>query len=265
MDIMIFKDCEAVAEAGAQVVRNLLAEKPAAVLGMATGNTPIRMYKKLIADCENKTLSFKDVTTFNLDEYHGISPRDPKSYRAYMQKELFDHIDIDSSNTHLPACAKGEDHRVLSHQYEALIEAKGGIDLQILGLGQNGHIGFNEPTSSLGSRTRIKTLTRGTLNDNRQYFDDDDAQPHLAITMGIATILEARRIMLLATGEGKADAVRQFVEGPVSAICPASALQFHNDVIVLLDEPAASSLAYRGYYERVREQKIYLADQLKEG
>jgi len=262
MDIMIFRSSEAVAEYATQVIKDLINKKPATVLGMATGSTPLLMYRRLIEECRRGFLSFREVTTFNLDEYYGVNGEDARSYRAYMQREFFDHIDIVPENTHLPACSSDQDHLDVSRNYEALIAGKGGIDLQVLGLGQNGHIGFNEPTSSLGSRTRIKTLTQGTLNINSQYFSSE-SQPELAITMGIATILEARQILMIATGAKKAEPVRQFVEGPVSTMCPASALQFHNNTQVLLDEDAASLLANREYYESVQVQKRQLAEQFR--
>jgi glucosamine-6-phosphate deaminase len=220
MDIVILKNSEQVAIAGAQQLQNLLAAKPDAVLGLATGRTPLALYQQLIAACRKDSLSFAGVTTFNLDEYLGIRPEDSRSYRSYMQSELFDHIDIDSGNTYLPECAADENPLDVGPRYEEKIRAAGGVDLQVLGIGQNGHIGFNEPSSSLKSRTRIKTLTRETIASNRQYFDDPDSQPQLAITMGIATIMDAHDILLLATGAEKAEAVRQSIEGPVSSMWP---------------------------------------------
>jgi glucosamine-6-phosphate deaminase len=255
MDIVILKNSEQVAVAGAQQLQNLLAAKPDAVLGLATGRTPLALYQQLIAACRKDSLSFADVTTFNLDEYLGIRPEDSRSYRSYMQSELFDHIDIDSGNTYLPECAADENPLDVGPRYEEKIRAAGGIDLQVLGIGQNGHIGFNEPSSSLKSRTRIKTLTRETIASNRQYFDDPDSQPQLAITMGIATIMDAHDILLLATGAEKAEAVRQSIEGPVSSMWPASILQMHERVTVLLDEEAASALTRRDYYNWVQDQK----------
>ena len=255
MDVVILKDSDAVAAAGADLLQQLLRQKPDAVLGLASGRTPLAMYRQLIANCKAAGLSFRDVSTFNLDEYLGLPPGDPQSYRAYMQRELFDHIDIDMDNTFLPECGVGCDPREAGRAYEALIRARGGIDLQVLGIGRNGHIGFNEPTSSLRSRTRIKTLTRETITANRQYFDNPADQPQTALTMGIATIMDARRIVLLATGSDKAEAVRQAIEGPVSAMCPASILQMHETVTVLLDDAAASALTLREYFEWVAEQK----------
>lgn len=263
MDIVILKDSEEVAAAGAKLVQDLLLEKPNAVLGLATGGTPKVLYRHLIADYKRKKVSYRDVTTFNLDEYFGLGPEDSQSYRSYMQRELFDKIDIDVANTFLPECGADENPLIVGPRYEELIRSKGGIDLQVLGIGQNGHIGFNEPTSSLSSRTRIKTLTRETIANNRQYFDDSASQPQLAITMGIATIVDAHKIVLLATGSNKAQAIRQSIEGPVSSMWPASILQMHEHVTVLLDEDAASALSLRDYYDWVQEQKRRLMDQLK--
>jgi len=263
MDIIILKSSEQVAQTGAQVLQDLLATKADAVLGLATGRTPLALYQQLIAACEKNSLSFRDVTTFNLDEYLGISPEDAQSYRSYMQRELFDRIDIDTSNTYLPECAVDENPLDVGPRYEEKIHAAGGIDLQILGIGQNGHIGFNEPSSSLKSRTRIKTLTRETIANNRQYFDDPKTQPQLAITMGIATIMDAHQTVLLATGAEKAEAVRQSIEGPVSSMWPASILQMHERVTVLLDEEAASALVRRDYYNWVQGQKRLLLAQIE--
>ncbi len=255
MDIVILKDSEQVATAGARVLQKLLMEKKAAVLGLATGRTPKAMYRQWVINCRESSMSFREVTTFNLDEYLGVQPADVQSYRSYMQRELFDHIDIDQTNTYLPACAADENPLDVGPRYEATILEKGGIDCQVLGIGQNGHIGFNEPSSSLNSRTRIKTLTRETIESNRQYFDDPATQPELAITMGIATIMDARKILLLATGAAKADAVRQSIEGAISASWPASILQMHERVTVLMDEPAASKLERLDYYHWVQDQK----------
>ena len=255
MELVILKDSEQVATAGAERLQELLLKKPNAVLGLATGRTPKSMYRQLANLCNASPLSFRDVTTFNLDEYLGVQPNDAQSYRSYMRRELFDDIDIDPANTYLPECDADQNPLDVGPGYEATILEKGGIDCQVLGIGQNGHIGFNEPSSSLNSRTRIKTLTRETIENNRQYFDDPDSQPQLAITMGIATIMDARQILLLATGEAKAEAVRQSIEGAVSASCPASILQMHERVVVLLDEPAASKLERLDYYLWVQDQK----------
>ena len=259
MDIVIHRESEAVAAECATLIRSLLRQKPDAVLGLATGNTPLALYRRLIADYQKSKVSFRSVSTFNLDEYVGLKPDAPQSYRSYMRREFFDSIDIDIQNTFLPESDAGRDPREVGSAYEALIASKGGIDLQVLGIGQNGHIGFNEPTSSLASKTRIKTLTRETIRANSRYFDDAESQPQLAMTMGIATILKARQIVLLATGKEKAMAVRHLIEGPISAMWPATVLQTHEHVIVLLDEAAASALDQRDYYDWIAEQKRRLS------
>ncbi|MBT8039649.1 MAG: glucosamine-6-phosphate deaminase, partial [Xanthomonadales bacterium] len=253
-----------VARHGAGLVEAMLGAKPAAVLGFATGGTPIALYRELIARHRAGAASFEQVTSFNLDEYLGVAPDDPQSYRAYMDREFFDHVDIDRAKTHLPACPAGENPQNVGLRYEALIRDAGGVDLQILGIGQNGHIGFNEPSSSLASRTRVKTLTPRTLEDNSRLFEPGEVQPRLAITMGIGTIMDARRILLLATGESKAGAVARMVEGPVSAMCPASVLQLHETVTVLIDEAAAAQLQNREYYERANRENRALKERFGE-
>ncbi|MEJ2273955.1 MAG: glucosamine-6-phosphate deaminase [Woeseiaceae bacterium] len=255
MDVVILDDSAAVALEGASILGDLLRSKPGAVLGLASGSTPQAMYRELVREHRENGLSFSDASTFNLDEYIGLAPDSPQSYRTYMQRELFDHVDIDQANTFLPDCPPGVDPRDVGPAYEARIADRGGIDLQVLGIGRNGHIGFNEPASSLRSRTRIKTLTRETIEANRQFFDDPQEQPQLAITMGIGTIMDAREILLLATGDSKAEAVRQLVEGPVSALWPATILQMHEQVTVLLDDAAASRLSLRDYFKWVSAQK----------
>ena len=263
LEIIVLNNREQIADLAARRLRELLRVKPKAVLGLATGATPLDLYRRLITDFQQARLSFREATSFNLDEYVGLPADDLQSYRSYMQRELFDAVDIDPNNTFLPSCGIDEDPLDAGPRYDRLIHSKGGIDVQLLGIGENGHIGFNEPTSSLGSRTRVKTLSPQTLRSNSRYFGHSDRQPQLAITMGIATILEAREILLLAVGQSKATAVRQAVEGPVSAMCPASALQMHAKVVVLLDQAAASELALREYYDWVYEQKQRLESKLE--
>lgn len=264
MEVIILKDADAVAAKGAELVAEMLRVKPAAVLGFATGRTPIAMYHRLTEAYQAGQLSFGKTTSFNLDEYLGISSGNPQSYRSFMDREFFNHVDIDRSRTHLPGCGEGENPRLVGARYEAMIRAAGGIDLQVLGIGQNGHVGFNEPGSSLASRTRIKTLTAKTLKDNKALFSEGEFQPRLAITMGIATIMGARRILLLATGKGKAEAASAMIEGPVTAACPASILQMHEHVTVLLDESAAADLKHREYYQLAYRENEALKDRFGE-
>jgi glucosamine-6-phosphate deaminase len=260
MEVVILNDAAEVAAHGADLVEAMLRVKPQAVFGFATGSTPIALYRCLVERHRAGALSFRAAGSFNLDEYLGISPDNPQSYRAYMQREFFDHVDIDPARTQLPECAPGEDPQRVGPRYEAMIKDAGGIDLQILGIGHNGHIGFNEPSSSLASRTRVKTLTPRTLEANSRLFEAGEFQPRLAVTMGIGTILDARRILLLATGEAKSAAVAGLIEGPVTAMCPASALQLHERVTVLLDEAAAARLKYREYYDLAWRENRALKD-----
>lgn len=254
MQVIIFDDAQQVAENAAEWVAELINKKSDPVLGLATGSTPISLYQQLVNKHKAGQLSFRSTTSFNLDEYLGIDPSNAQSYRHFMNEHLFDHVDIDKSKTYLPTCNQGENPRLQGLAYEEKIKQAGGVDLQILGIGANGHIGFNEPTSSLASRTRIKTLTQQTLTDNSRLFVDDEFQPTLAMTMGIATILDARYVLLMATGKNKAQAVKDMVAGPLSAMCPASALQMHENAIVLLDKAAASKLEEQDYYHWANSQ-----------
>lgn len=260
MELVIYRAGQQVAQHAADLVVQVLSVKPRAVFGLATGSTPIALYRELSERHGNGEVSFRDATTFNLDEYLGIAPDDPQSYRSFMDREFFDHVDVDKRRTHLPHGEPGENPQRVGPRYEAMIEDAGGIDLQILGIGRNGHIGFNEPSSSLASRTRVKTLTPRTMQDNSRLFAPGEFQPKLAITMGIGTIMDARSILLLATGENKAAAVAAMVEGPVSAMCPASILQMHEKVTVLVDDAAASLLKNREYYERAARENRALKE-----
>ena len=215
-----------------------------AVLGCATGSTPIGLYQRLTARHAEESLDFSGVTTFNLDEYVGLPPEHPQSYWRFMREHLFDHVDIAADRIHIPD-GMAADLDAACAAYEQCIEEAGGIDLQILGIGSNAHLAFNEPGSSLGSRTRVQTLTGKTLADNARFFGEGETQPRTAVTMGLGTIMEARKLLMMASGTGKAAAVRDALEGPVTAMCPASVLQMHPHAHILLDEEAASALAYR--------------------
>ena len=250
MQVVIVNSEQQVAKYGAQYCAQFLTQQNTATLGLATGSTPLSLYQELINRYREGTLSFAAVTSFNLDEYIGITEEHPQSYRYFMNQKLFNHIDINKDNTYIPI-GIGDPH-ASALEYEKRLKELGGIDLQILGIGSNGHIGFNEPSSSLASRTRVKTLTTQTINDNSRFFTDDEFQPSLAITMGIATIMEAKQVLLLATGESKATAVRDFIEGPLSASCPASALQMHPNTKVIVDEKAAKLLEHKAYYQQVK-------------
>jgi glucosamine-6-phosphate deaminase len=208
------------------------------------------MYRELARMHREENLDFSRVVTFNLDEYLGLAADHPQSSHTFMKSNFFDHVNVAPENIHIPdGTARGDPDEYCA-RYEASIQRAGGIDLQILGIGRNGHIGFNEPSSSLASRTRIKTLTRQTLEDNRRLFQEGQPMPETAITMGIGTILDARKILLLASGPSKAQALARAIEGPVTASVTASALQLHRDVTILADELAAADLHEREYYRR---------------
>ncbi|MEZ5966223.1 MAG: glucosamine-6-phosphate deaminase [Planctomycetota bacterium] len=246
------------AELVADEILRALQHKPDLVLGLATGSTPIGVYERLVRAHREAGVDFAAVRTFNLDEYIGLAADHAQSYRHFMRAHLFDGIEIPAANTHFPP-VEGDDLAAACAAYEAAIRDVGGIDIQILGIGSNGHIGFNEPTSSLASRTRVKTLTDKTLADNARFYGPGEPQPEMATTMGIGTILETKRILLQSFGPKKAEAVRAAVEGALSSFCPASALQLHPDVTMFVDSDSAARLSMRAYYRRVRRNEIELA------
>lgn len=241
MLLQINKNAEEMSRAGAQIVASLVRKTPNCILGFATGSTPLGMYKELIRMHKTEGLDFSKVTTFNLDEYVGLPPEHDQSYHYFMWENLFKHINVDPRFVHIPM-GMSEDISAHCEWYEAQIKKVGGIDLQILGIGANGHIAFNEPGSSLGSRTRIKTLTGSTRQANARFFDDPNLVPKYAITMGVGTIMDAKELLLLASGESKADAIHATCEGPITAKWPATIVQMHAHATVIVDEPAASKL-----------------------
>lgn len=253
MEVVIAPAAELAALA-ADAVETLLTRRPDAVLGLATGSTPLALYDELVRR-HQAGLSFARARAFLLDEYVGLPPGHPESYRAVIDRELVRRVDL------RPQAVRGPDGGATDLaaacvEYERSIEDAGGVDLQVLGLGTDGHIAFNEPGSSLASRTRVKTLTRQTRQDNARFFaGDPQAVPQHVLTQGLGTVLEARHLVLLATGRAKAEAVHQLVEGPVSALWPATVLQFHPHVSVLVDEAAASRLQLGGYYRDAWEHK----------
>ena len=254
MEVIIRPSAEEAAELTAQIIKNAVTAKPNIVLGLATGGTMENVYDKLVREYEENELDFSLVRTFNLDEYIGLPPEDENSYRFYMNKHLFKRINIDLRNTHLPN-GMAEDYSAESEKYEQLIKENGGIDLQLLGIGRSGHIGFNEPLSALSSRTREKALTPITIEQNSIYFDPPESMPKRAFTMGIGTILDARKIVLLATGEAKAEVIAKAVEGPVTSMISASALQLHPKTTVIVDEAAARNLTKKDYYKWILENE----------
>jgi glucosamine-6-phosphate deaminase len=255
MEVIIKQNEQAGSLAAAKIVAGLVRRKPTAVLGLATGGTPLLLYKELVRMHREEGLDFRRITTFNLDEYVGLLADHKQSYHYFMWENLFRHINVDPGNVHIPD-GMTADIPAFCAEYERAITDAGGIDLQVLGIGSDGHVGFNEPTSSFASRTRIKTLTRRTVADNARFFDNDESKvPHHCITMGIGTIMDARMNLMLAFGGNKAAAVAATVEGPVASIIPASILQHHPAAKLFIDEAAASKLRLIDYYRWVYNGK----------
>jgi len=254
MEIIISPDTAAASREAANFVAATIRNKPGAVLGLATGSTPVPLYRELIRMHREEGLDFSGCTSFNLDEYVGLGADHPASYRRFMQENFFSSINLPAGRIYIP---DGLAPDIPAHcaAYEKNIAESGGIDAQVLGIGSDGHVGFNEPTSSLASRTRIKTLTKRTRSDNAHFFASENDVPHHVITMGIGTIMEARAVLLLAFGENKAEAVAGAVEGPITASNPASILQMHPSAKIYLDEKSASKLTRSDYYRWVFENK----------
>ena len=258
MEVIIQPTYAQLAEVAAEIIKDALLRKPNLVLGLATGSTPIGLYETLVRMHKTDGLDFSGVTTFNLDEYVGIPPNHPYSYHSFMATHFFNAVNIPAENCHIPQSTV-EAHEEFCERYEAVIVDAGGIDIQVLGIGKDGHIGFNEPSSSLGSRTRIKTLAQSTLEANAPHFGGTvDAVPKMAITMGVGTIMEAKRCLLLASGDSKAEAIANAVEGAITAEVPASVLQMHPRAVVVIDEGAASRLKRIDYYKQVYANKQQL-------
>jgi len=254
MEVDISKTYDELSRKAANVIADVLNAKPNAVLGMATGSSPLGLYQELVRMHREEGLNFSQVTTFNLDEYVGLPVTHKQSYHYFMHENFFKHVNIPRENIHIPS-GTTRNYRAFCEWYESRIKSCGGIDVQILGIGSDGHIAFNEPTSSLTSRTRLKTLARPTIEDNARFFDRVEDVPIYAITMGVGTILEAQTLVLVANGKNKADAVAKMIEGPVTSMITASALQMHSDARVFIDEPAAGRLQMREYYEWVQAKK----------
>jgi glucosamine-6-phosphate deaminase len=258
MLVILKRDDEEISRQAAQLIASAVRKKPALTLGLATGSTMVGVYKDLVTLHKQGALDFSRVLTFNLDEYLGLSAAHPQSFHYFMRENLFAHVNIDPRNIHIPDGTIRGDYDQYCASYEESIRKAGGIDLQLLGIGRNGHIGFNEPTSSIGSRTRLKVLSQETMDDNAKSFASGEESPRCAITMGIGTILEARKILLLATGASKSEAIAKSIEGPITSAVSASALQLHPDVTFIVDDAAASQLAQRDYYHRVLEMTALL-------
>ncbi|MFB3895440.1 MAG: glucosamine-6-phosphate deaminase [bacterium] len=247
MNVIVVKDKEEMGKVGAKIIAAEMKKKAIYILGGATGSTPIPVYKELIRLHKEEKLDFSTVITFNLDEYVGIPGTHDQSYRYFMNTNLFDHININKKNTFVPD-GMAKDVPAFCAKYEEMMKDVGGVDLQILGIGSNGHIAFNEPPSSLASRTRQVYLTQSTIKDNARFFAKIEDVPTSAISMGIGTILEAKKILLFANGANKTDAVLKSIEGPITAMVPASALQLHPDSTFIITEDCAGKLV--GNYKK---------------
>jgi glucosamine-6-phosphate deaminase len=254
MEVIIQPTKDAAALLVARIIAHDLRANPHLVMGLATGKTMECVYRHLVRMHQQEKLDFSLCSTFNLDEYVGLFPSDPNSYRHYMDQHLFRHVNIDVRNTHLPN-GLAEDLDAECRRYEALIQRFGGIDLQLLGIGKAGHIGFNEPLSALRSRTRVKALTPTTLKQNASTFGGEDHVPRRAITMGVGTILDCRRCLLLATGDTKAEVIAKAVEGPITSMISATTLQLHARCTVVVDEEAGSQLREKEYYRWIFENE----------
>lgn len=241
MQILKCKNYEELSEKAAELFRAELLWKRTSVLGLATGSSPLGLYRNLIELYKNGSLDFSEVSSVNLDEYRGLSGDNPQSYRYFMEENLFRHINIAKERTFVPDGTLENVEEACLH-YDEIIRAVGGIDLQLLGIGRNGHIGFNEPSDHFSTGTHCVKLTEDTISANQRFFQCREEVPTEAYTMGIGSILSTKKILLIASGEDKADAVRAMVAGPVSPALPASILQFHPNVIVIADEAALSKM-----------------------
>ena len=241
MKLIVTENYEELSKKAAEIIAAQMKEKTNSVLGLATGSTPVGTYKELVTMYNNNEIDFKDITTVNLDEYKGLDPKNDQSYRYFMQTNLFDHVNIDPANTNVPNGMAG-DLDAECARYDQVIRDLGGIDIQVLGMGHNGHIGFNEPADHFPLGTNLVNLQESTINANARFFASADEVPRKALTMGIGSIMSARQILVVVNGEGKADIVKQAFTGPVTPMVPASILQLHPNVIVVGDKAAMSKL-----------------------
>ena len=238
MKLIVVKDYEEMSKEASLIIKDLLVKKPDATLGLATGSSPIGLYQNLIKYYEKGEISFKNVKTYNLDEYCELPRSHPESYYSFMHRNLFSHVDILEENVHIP-CSEGSDLQALCNEYNELLH-KATIDLQLLGIGANGHIGFNEPNTPFDQETWVVKLTDKTRRDNQRFFNSLDEVPTHAMTMGIANIMQAKCLLLVASGKNKAEAIRRLASGEVNPECPATILNRHPNAIVIVDEDAAS-------------------------
>ncbi len=259
MEVIIKSNYDAICDEATSILHEAWKKKPGLVLGLATGSTPLGVYSRLIKLFRQGKMDFSQIQTFNLDEYLGLEEDHPRSYAFYMDSNFFSHINIPRENIHRLS-GRPKEIEAHCHDYEKLIRKVGGIDIQILGIGRNGHIGFNEPTSSLSSRTRVKTLMKETVEDNARCFAEDEMVPRFVLTMGIGTLMEAKHIVLMSSGIKKQEAIRLTVEGPVTASVPGSVLQLHPDVKLIVDEESSGLLSKREYYRYVYANKEHVRD-----
>jgi glucosamine-6-phosphate deaminase len=250
MEVIIRKNADSAADLVARLTVKAIKGNPALTLGLATGRTMEVVYDKIVEIHKKGEVNFSRCSSYNLDEYVGLAPEDENSYRSYMNKFLFDRVNINKSKTNVPL-GMAKDLQAECRRYEESIRKSGGIDFQLLGIGTSGHIGFNEPMSSLNSLTSVKALTKATIEQNSPLFPKPEMMPRRAITMGVKTILGSKKAVLLATGDSKADIIAKAVEGPLCAAVTASALQLHEHCIVVMDEAAAKKLTMRDYYDWV--------------
>ncbi len=241
MKLIVTKDYKEMSQKAAEILAETVKTKPDCVLGLATGETPIGMYDNLVDMYKAGELDFSAVRSVNLDEYYPITPDNDQSYRYFMNKYLFDRVNIDKANTSVPD-GTAKDVEKFCAEYEDKIRSLGGVDVQVLGIGRNGHIGFNEPDSELCRHTHLTALTPNTIEANARFFESENDVPKHALTMGIQSVFSARKILLLASGKGKAEAIRAMIEGGITTECPATLLCLHADVVVICDEDAASLL-----------------------
>ena len=241
MKIYCGKDYKEMSRIAANIISAQIIMKPDCVLGLATGSTPVGAYENLVEWYKQGDLDFSQVTSVNLDEYRGLSGDNDQSYRYFMNKNLFDHVNIDKSRTFVPNGLEPDSGKACS-EYDEIIESVGGVDLQLLGIGHNGHIGFNEPADEFCRNTQCVDLTASTIEANKRFFEKEEDVPRQAYTMGIGTIMKAKKILLVASGADKAEIIAKSLTGPVTPQVPASILQFHNDVTVVCDEAAFSKL-----------------------
>ena len=239
MKVIVTKNYDEMSKQAAEIMAEIVKGNPECVLGLATGSTPVGMYKVLVEKYNAGELDFSKVQSVNLDEYYPITPDNDQSYRYFMNENLFDKVNINKANTSVPD-GTAEDVEKFCREYEAKIDALGGIDVQVLGIGRNGHIGFNEPDGELFRHTHLTALTPDTNEANSRFFASEDEVPKHALTMGVQSVFKARKILLLASGKNKAEAIKAMLEGKITTACPATLLCLHNDVTVICDEDAYS-------------------------